>query len=56
LKQIKLAQLLSPHGAVWQVTEPSQAAAKRLKLLNIKAPPPILIFLGVWEQLNNMGE
>ena len=23
LNQIKLAQLLSPHGEVWQVTEPS---------------------------------
>jgi hypothetical protein len=42
LKQIKLAQLLSPNGTVWQVTEPTQAAAKRLKFLNIKAPPPIL--------------
>ena len=42
LKQIKLAQLLSPNGAVWQVTEPSQSAAKRLKSLQINNPPPIL--------------
>jgi DDE family transposase len=42
LKRIKLAQLLSPNGAVWQVTEPTPAAAKRLKALKIKAPPPIL--------------
>jgi transposase len=42
LKQIKLAQLLSPHGTLWQVTEPSPAAAKRLKALGIKNPPPVL--------------
>jgi hypothetical protein len=42
LKRIKLAQLLSPNGAVWQVTEPTPAATKRLKALKIKAPPPIL--------------
>lgn len=42
LKQIKLAQLLSPNGAVWQVTEPSQSAAKRLKSLQVNNPPPIL--------------
>ncbi len=42
LKHIKLAQLLSPNGTVWQVTEPTPAAAKRLKALGIKNPPPIL--------------
>jgi len=42
LKQIKLAQLLSPNGTVWQVTEPGQNAAKRLKSLQIKKPPPLL--------------
>jgi hypothetical protein len=42
LKQIKLAQLLSPNGTVWQVTEPAPDAAKRLKSLKINNPPPIL--------------
>ena len=42
LKRIQLAQLLSPHGRVWQVTEPTPEAAKRLKSLQIKPPPPIL--------------
>ena len=42
LKQIKLAQLLSPNGTVWQVTEPRPNAAKHLKALQIKHPPPIL--------------
>ena len=42
VKQIKLAQLLSPNGTVWQVTEPQQNAAKRLKLLGIDKPRPIL--------------
>ena len=42
LKGVKLAQLFSPNGTVWQVTEPSPEAAKRLKSLNIKAPAPIL--------------
>ena len=42
LKQIKLAQLLSPNGTVWQVTEPAADAAKRLNSLQIKKPPPIL--------------
>ena len=44
LKQIKLAQLLSPHGEVWQVTEPTPETAKRLQVLEIKNPPPILRF------------
>ena len=42
LKRIQLAQLLSPHGRVWRVTEPTPEAAKRLKLLQIKPPAPIL--------------
>ena len=42
LKQIKLAQLSSPHGSVWQVTEPGPAASKRLKSLHIKEPSPLL--------------
>lgn len=42
LKRIQLAQLLSPNGSVWQVTEPPPAAVKRLKALKIKAPTPIL--------------
>jgi len=42
LKQIKLAQLLSPNGTVWQVTEPGTNALKRLKSLKIPPPPPVL--------------
>lgn len=42
LKQVKLAQLSSPNGTVWQVTEPAAPAAKRLKSLEIKSPPPVL--------------
>lgn len=42
LKHIQLAQLLSPNGTVWQVTEPTASAANRLKLLKIKPPAPIL--------------
>ena len=42
LKRIQLAQLLSPHGTVWQVTEPTADATKRLKSLQIKQPAPIL--------------
>lgn len=42
LRRIQLAQLLSPHGTVWQVTDPSPEAAKLLKLLQIKPPPPVL--------------
>jgi hypothetical protein len=42
LKQIKLAQLSSPNGTVWQVTEPSLEATNRLKSLKINKPPPIL--------------
>lgn len=42
LDQLKLAQLSSPHGKVWQVTEPSRETAKRLKHLELKNPPPIV--------------
>lgn len=42
LKRIKLAQLLSPNGMVWQVTEPPPDAANRLKELKIKAPAAVL--------------
>jgi hypothetical protein len=42
LKHIKLAQLLGPNGTLWQVTEPTPAAAKRLKALKIDNPPPVL--------------
>src|SRR5215471_5358298 len=45
LDRIKLAQLLSPHGEVWQVTEPSSEAANYLKCLEIKNPPAILHLL-----------
>jgi hypothetical protein len=42
LRGVKLAQLLGPNGTVWQVTEPAANALKRLKSLQIHAPPPIL--------------
>lgn len=42
LKHIQLAQLSSPNGHVWQVTEPSPDATKLLKALKIKPPKPIL--------------
>ena len=42
LKQIQLAQLSSPNGTVWQVTEPRPEAANRLKKLKIKPPKPVL--------------
>jgi transposase len=42
LKHVQLAQLLSPNGTVWQVTEPTPDAAKRLKALKIKPPAPVL--------------
>ena len=42
LKKIQLAQLSSPNGTVWQVTEPRPETAKRLKALNIKPPKPML--------------
>lgn len=42
MRRIKLAQLLSPNGTIWQVTEPAPDALKRLKSLQIPIPPPIL--------------
>ena len=42
LRRIQLAQLLSPNGTVWQVTEPTADAAKCLQTLKIKPPAPIL--------------
>ena len=42
LERIKLAQLLSPHGEIWQVTEPSPEASNHLKRLDIKNPPAIV--------------
>ena len=42
LKQVKLAQLLSENGALWQVTEPRPEARNRLKLLEIDNPPTII--------------
>ena len=42
LRQIKLAQFLTPQGELWQVTDPLPAAANRLKRLKIPPPPPVL--------------
>jgi hypothetical protein len=42
LKQVKLAQLSGAHGTVFQVTEPSLPALKRLKALQIDKPPAIV--------------
>jgi hypothetical protein len=42
LRQVKLAQLFTPSGEVWQVSEPRPEAANRLKKLKI--PPPPLIW------------
>lgn len=42
LKQIQLAQLLSPNGTVWQVTDPRPDASKRLKRLKLPPPKPML--------------
>ena len=42
LKQIKLAQLSTPDGDVWQVTEPRSSASKRLKKLGIQKPPMVV--------------
>ena len=42
LRRIQLAQLLSPNGTVWQVTEPTADAAKCLQALKIKPPAPVL--------------
>ena len=42
LGQIKLAQLTTPDGDVWQVTTPREAARKRLKNLGIRNPPLVV--------------
>lgn len=42
LKQIKLAQLLSPDGMVWQVSDAGTVAVKRLKSLKIKNIPVLV--------------
>lgn len=42
LDRIKLAQLSSPNGEVWQVTAPSGQASNHLKSLELKHPPAIL--------------
>ena len=42
LRRIQLAQLSSPKGTVWQVTDPTPDAVKCLKSLQIKPPPPVL--------------
>jgi len=34
--------LFTPHGTLWQVTEGSPEAHKRLKMLGLENPPPIL--------------
>lgn len=44
IERIPLAQLLSPHATVWQLTEPTPDAAKRLTSLNIAPLPPTLSF------------
>ena len=40
--RITRAQWLSPHGEVWQVTEPSPAASHHLQCLAIKNPPALV--------------
>jgi hypothetical protein len=42
LRQIKLIQLLTPNGTVWQTTEPGPAARKRLKAIGLSPPPAVL--------------
>ena len=42
LRQIKLGQLLSQNGEVWQVTEPGPNALNRLNKMKIQRPPAIL--------------
>lgn len=41
LKRIQLAQLSTPEGLLWQVTEGTSEARNRLKKLGLKNPPPI---------------
>jgi hypothetical protein len=42
LRQMKVTQLLTPNGTVWQVTEPGPEASNRLKRLGIDPPPAVL--------------
>jgi len=42
LRQVKLIQLSTPDGDLWQVTEPAPNAVKILKQLGIPPPPPVL--------------
>ena len=42
LKRIQRGQLLGDEHEVWQVTKPTPEASKRLKLMGIRAPEPIL--------------
>ncbi len=42
LRQVKLAQLSSPEGTIWQVTEPGGGARNRLQSLGIDNPQPLL--------------
>lgn len=42
LRSIKLAQLQSPDGIVWQISDPLPKARNRLSALKIPPPPPIL--------------
>ena len=42
LKRVQLVQLIGPHGALWQVTEPRPEASKWLKSLGIEPPATIL--------------
>jgi hypothetical protein len=41
LRRIKLAQLSTPQGEVWQVTEGTEDSRKRLKQLGIPLPSPV---------------
>ena len=42
VKLVQLGQLLGDEHEVWQVTKPTPEASKRLKLMGIRAPEPIL--------------
>ena len=42
LKRVQLVQLIGPHGALWQVTEPRPEASKWLKSLGVEPPATIL--------------
>jgi hypothetical protein len=42
LARLQRAQWWSPHGEVWQVTEPSPEAANHLQRLDLKHPPAIV--------------